>query len=164
MEEKNKKASSCKAFARLAIASLYCVLICVVVLSSGTYAWLSDGMQSSKSTLQTSGDCLLSVSIYKDGAEKAVITANKENTVSLDCQGVYIVTLALPKDSASGYLVMRNEKGDYYTDCLRRNEESDQTLTFTLNVATRESISFTARWGVYSGECHVKDGEVLDIK
>ena len=164
MEEKNKKASSYKAFARLAIASLYCVLICVIVLSSGTHAWFSDSVESQKSTLQTSGDCHLSVSLYKDGAEKAVITADKENTVSLDCQGVYIVTLTLPKDSASGYLVMRNEKGAYYTDCLRRNEESDQTLTFTLNVAGPESISFTARWGVYSGECHVKNGEELALK
>ena len=164
MKDKSRKNSSYKAFARLAIVSVYCILICVILLSTGTHAWFFDGVESQKTRLQTSGDCHLSVSLCKEGTEAAVITADKKNTVSLDCQGVYIVTLTLPKGSASGYLVIESQSGDYYTECLRGNEASGQTMTFTLNVDKAERISFTARWGVYSGKCHVRDGEEFTIK
>ena len=112
-------------------------------------------------TFKAADACLLSVSVYKDGAEKAII--DTENATTLECEGTYTVTLTLPKESASGYLVLTVDGQEYYSDYLQRNDNTDQTLTFTLNVKAAKTVTFTARWGIYSGECHVKNGETLTI-
>ncbi len=162
MKDKSRKNSSYKAFAHLVLCSLFCILICVALLSTGTYAWFSDGIQSSKSTLQTSGNCLLSVLVYKDGAKEA--TASVGSNAVLNGQGTYTVTVTLPSGSASGYLVLKTADSEYFTDCLERSEAEDQTLAFTLNVEEEESVTLEACWGIYFGESHVHNGDTLYLK
>lgn len=161
MEQQNREKLSDKAFARLAITSILGILVCIICLCSTTYAWFSGSVQVDSNTLKAAGACLLSVSVYKDGAEEAII--DTENPVTLECEGTYTVTLTLPKESASGYLVVTVDGQEYYSDYLQRNDEADGALTFTMNVATAKTVTFTARWGIYSGDCHVKNGETLTI-
>ena len=94
-------------------------------------------------------------------AQKNII--DTDHSATLECEGTYTVTLTLSKESASGYLIITANGQDYYSDYLQRNDENDQTLTFTLNVATVQTVTFTARWGIYSGECSVNNGETLTI-
>ncbi|MBO5315236.1 MAG: hypothetical protein J6B48_02275 [Clostridia bacterium] len=78
-------------------------------------------------------------------------------------QGIYTVTLTLPKGSASGYLIITAGGQEYYSDYLQRNDNTDGTLTFTLNVQTAQSITFTAYWGICSRDCNVPDNKTLNI-
>ena len=162
MEQQNNKILSDKAFARLALTSILGILVCIICLCSTTYAWFTGSVQVDSNTLKAAGACLLSVSVYKDGAEEAII--DTENPITLECEeGTHTVTLTLPKESASGYLVLTVDGQEYYSDYLQRNDNIDQTLTFTLNVKAAKTVTFTARWGIYSGDCHVKNGETLTI-
>jgi hypothetical protein len=94
-------------------------------------------VQVDNNTFKAADACLLSVSVYKDGAEGSLATVDTVNAATLECEeGTYTVTLTLPKESASGYLVVTVDGQEYYSDYLQRNDNTDQTLTFTLNVAT----------------------------
>ena len=163
MEQQNNRKLSDKAFARLALTSILGILVCIICLCSTTYAWFMGSVQVDGGNFKAADECLLSVSVYKDGTEGSLATVNTENPVTLECEGTYTVTLTLPKESASGYLVLTVDSQEYYSDYLQGNNENDQTLTFTMNVATAKSVTFTARWGIYSGECHVRNGETLTI-
>ena len=161
MEKQNNEKLSDKAFARLALTSILGILVCIICLCSTTYAWFTGSVQVDSNTLKAADECLLSVSVYKDGAEEAII--DTDHSATLECEGAYTVTLTLPKESASGYLVVTVGGQKYYSDYLQRNDNTDGALTFTLNVKTAKSVTFTARWGIYSGECHVENGETLTI-
>ena len=163
MEQQNTEKLSDKAFARMLLTSVLCVVLCLVCLCSTTYAWFSDSVQGNNNQIQAANACLLSVSVYKEGAEEAVATVDTQNAVKLECEGTYTVTITLPKESASGYLVLTVGGQEYYSDYLQRNDNTDQTLTFTLNVATVQHVTFTARWGIYSGKIHVSDKGSLPI-
>ena len=99
------------------------------------------------------------VSTIANEVKNRMVWSNKNSKTV----GTYTVTLTLPKESASGYLVLTVDDQEYYSDYLQRNDNTDQTLTFTLNVKAAKTVTFTARWGIYSGECHVKNGETLTI-
>ena len=161
MEQQNTKALSDKAFARLALTSILGILVCIVSLCSTTYAWFTHGVQSSSNRIQAAEECLLSVSVVKDDAEEVVI--DTQSPITLVCEGEYTVTLTLPKESASGYVVISVDGSEYYSDYLLRSEESDQTLTFTILVGNEKSVSFTARWGIHSHISDVVQGEQLVI-
>lgn len=162
MEQQNTKKLSDKAFARLALTSILGILVCIVCLSTTTYAWFTGSVPSENNKIQTADACLISATVYKGGAEEATI--DTQNPITLQCEGTYTVTLTLPRESASGYLVLSVDGADYYTDYLQRNDSADQSLTFTLNVPRAKSITFTARWGIFSGECHVDNGGSLTIE
>ena len=121
-------------------------------------------MQAKGNKFKAADTCLISVSVYKDGTEGSLATVDTVNAATLECEeGTYTVTLTLPKESASGYLVVTVDGQEYYSDYLQRNDNTDQTLTFTLNMKAAKTVTFAARWGIYSGECHVKNGETLTV-
>lgn len=166
MEQQNNEKLSDKAFAHLALSSILGILVCIVCLCSTTYAWFTGSVQGDNNKIHSASACLLSASIYKDDAEEAIATVkvDEQNTVTHTCEeGTYTVTLTLPKESSSGYLVLTVSGQEYYSDYLQRNDDNDQTLTFTLEVKTEQSVTFTARWGIYSDERGVTDGETLTI-
>ncbi len=163
MKQQNTEKLSDRVFARLALTSILGILVCIICLSATTYAWFADNVQGAPIGIQTSDASQLSVSVYKDGTEGSLATVNTESPVTLECEGTYTVTLTLPKESSSGYLVLTVGGQEYYSGYLQGNNDNDQTLTFTLNVATAKSVTFTARWGIYSGDCHVENGEALTI-
>ena len=158
----NTKELSDKAFVRLALTTILGILVCIICLCSTTYAWFTSSVQGDNNKIRTADTCLLSVSVYKDGAEEAIIDTQKP--ITFECEGTYTVTLTLPKESASGYLVLTVDGQEYYSDYLQRNDDADGALTFTLNVKAAKTVTFTARWGIYSGDCHVKNGETLTIE
>lgn len=161
MEQQNNEKLSDRAFSHLALTSVLGILVCIICLSATTYAWFTSSVQGDNNKIQTADTCLLSVSVYKDGANKAVIDTH--NPITLECEGTYTVTLTLPKGSASGYLVITVGTQEYYSDYLQRNDNTDGTLTFTLNVQTAQSITFTACWGICSRDCNVPDNKTLNI-
>ena len=74
MKKQNNEKLSDKAFARLAITSILGILVCIVCLCSTTYAWFTGSVQVNSNTLKAADACLISVSVYKDGADCQIST------------------------------------------------------------------------------------------
>ena len=141
---------------RLFITFFLGFLACCLCFCSMSWAWFNDVSSTGASTI-TSGECSLSATIVKDdgtGNVTAIGTVSAQGTQSsvLDMEtGTYIVTITLPANSASGYLVIHQDGGKtYYSEYLQRNS-SEQSITFNLDLSTaHQSVTFTARWGIYS--------------
>ena len=69
MEKQYTEKLSDKAFARLMTTSILGILVCIICLCSTTYAWFTGSVQVDSNTLKAADACLLSVSVYKDGAD-----------------------------------------------------------------------------------------------
>lgn len=172
MEEQNINQLSDKAFVRLIATSIATIFLCLILLSSTTFAWFTEEVSGNGNTIKAADQCQLMVSVVElatNGTDtpKAL---DAENAIALEMGKTYQVTLSLPKDSASGYCVLSTtgENGEttlYYTDYIARHTDDEpQTKSFTLTVAENTTVVFTTRWGIYSDDrCDVKNGETLQI-
>ena len=101
-------------------------------------------------------ECLISITVTKDGTPLAGV----EGGVWLEAGETYVVTLSLPKNSASGYCLVTAGEKSYYTDYIARHEnEEPRTVTFELTTETDRSVRFTPRWGIY-----VQESDVVESK
>lgn len=74
------------------------------------------------------------------------------------------MTLSLPPDTA-GYCVITAGENTYRTEYIARHTESEpKTLTFSLVVATAQTVTFTPRWGIYTQEANVRSGGAILIQ
>ncbi len=161
MEKQNKEKLSDKAFVRLILTSILGILVCVICLCSTTYAWFTGSVPNDSNKIQAADACLLSVSVYKDDTELEI----EENGLELEKDGIYTVTLTLPKNSASGYCVINASGKSYYTEYIVRHEDDQaKTYSFTLRVANTQRVTFTVRWGIYSGEIAVMANGTLYVE
>jgi len=166
LNEQNNKTNKLtdKAFSRFALTSLISILVCIICLSATTYAWFTGSAQSGSNTVKASSECLLAVTVTEDSSDVVVATVYSGSPKEVDAmQGRFAITLTLPKDSASGYLIITSGERKYYSECLKRNAEAEQTLTFYLNVSEAQDVTFTVRWGIHSGDPDVLLGGELSI-
>ena len=165
MEEQNTPTNdrlTDKAFSRFLVTSILSILACIVCLCSTTYAWFSDNAPSNSNKIQTATECLLEVSVIR--ANDMVEFTDVDKGIILSPDEEYQVTLSLPASSSSGYCLISAGAAEYYTDyILRHDEELPKTVTFTLTVAEATNVTFTPRWGIYSGESSVIEG-ILNIQ
>jgi hypothetical protein len=106
----------------------------------------------------------LVLEVLEDGTSQRVDIINDKAT--LVAGQTYTVTISLPKDSASGYLVMTDKKGTSYRSeyIMRHENDTAETVTFYLTVDENQDVSFIKHWGIYTDAPSVKDGETLEIK
>ena len=153
--EKNK---SEKAFFRVLYTSIIVGILCVVCLCSTTWAWFTGSIESQKNEIKT-GECKMEITLEKEGAQ---VTLQGESAVLNE--GSYLVTLFLPKDSASGYCMIQVGEVKYFSQgILRHEEEAGKSLSFTVTVTERKTVKFVVRWGIYSGTPEVRAGEILAV-
>ncbi len=161
MNESDMKKMTDSAFSRAIFALITCIIVCIVCLCSTTWAWFSDSIPSGNNEIRAASSCLLRVSVVMDGGDGEELLGT-DGSVALEQGVTYWVTLSLPKDSASGYCLITAADGTVYrSDYIARHEsETPETLTFTLTVEQTQDVTFTPRWGIYSGECSVINGEI----
>lgn len=164
MKKQNIKILPDKAFVRLIATSVIGILICIACLCSSTYAWFFESIESPGTTLEAASDCQLSVAIL-GGEEDSLIDENikygESITLNLKKDVEYTVTLSLPRDSSSGYCIMSAGGEKYYSPFIQRHNEDTSSEVFTLRVLEDTSVTFLTHWGIYSGECSVKNGELI---
>ena len=161
-EQNNKQVETLtdKAFLRLAITSLLTILLLIAGLCSTTYAWFVQDISSSENQL-TSAKCDLEVTL-SDGTS-VLMEASCGTNADMELPiGTYTVTLTLPTNSASGYLIVKIGEAVYHTDFLSRHTDTEaHTLVFTLELHEESRVILEPRWGIYSGEPDVRNGDVL---
>lgn len=166
MEKQNKETSkiSDKAFSRFLVTSVIGILVSIACLCSTTFAWFSASVESEKNEISMTNASQLTVSVVKSDESEPIATANVHSPVTLtDIQGEYTVTLTLPRESASGYLILTVDGADYYTNFLKRNAAEEQKLSFTLILTSAKDVTFTVRWGIYSGDADINNEGTLNI-
>ena len=161
MAKRKKRYSSLKALILLPMLAL-CAILCVLYLDASSYAWFEAGVQGGNSVVGVSNDALFYATVYKEGESDPVATVDAKEDVALPAmQGQYTVKLTLPKQSASGYLVISVGGNEYRSPVLTRSDTADQEITFSLQVNDVSDVTLAARWGSYTGACHVQSGETL---
>lgn len=157
--------------------SIIGILICLVSLCSVTWAWFTGDVTSPNNEIKTAPQCLLQVTVSDDNAAflgtiSADNTASSTNgevvfpnlKLSLKPNVIYQVSVILPKDSGSGYCKIDANGESYYTDTLYTHEnDTPSTITFQLTVTTDTDVTFTPRWGIYSGTADIVKEETLKI-
>ena len=153
-----------KAFSHLMLVSFLAIFICVVCLCSTTYAWFTESLPSANNVVTTS-ECLLTVSVYADGATDPTEVIDAAHEATITEAGTYLITLTLPKDSSSGYLLVSASGGDHYVEhILRHTDDAAKTLSFTLVKTTDTAeVTLAPMWGVYSGNYDVLSGGTLTV-
>ena len=146
---------SAKAFKHLVLTSIIGLFVCIACLCSTTYAWFVDVAPSSGNELKIADECRLSVTVSNGAAELTDISSG----VWLEAGVEYTVTLSLPANSSSGYCIVNAGLNTYYSDYIAHHTEPvPKTSTFTLTVATSQTVKFITGWGIYSGSSDVTDG------
>lgn len=161
MEERTKSTEKLadKAFSHMMFTSFFAIFVCIVFLTSSTFALFYDNVPSVGNNLKAMGACLLSVTVEQGGEPLSGI----ESGVELEQGKTYRVTLSLPSDSASGYCVIVAETGEFYTPYIAHHDNAiAETVSFELIVGTTQTVRFESRWGIYSRDCDVVD-EILNI-
>ena len=149
-----------KAFTRLMLTSIVGVVICIICLCSTTWAWFTVGLPNNSNQIKVAEECLLSISI-KEITDDGFVDVDISGDVYLLNDVTYEVTLSLPAGSASGYCVINTSSASYYSDYIYQHSYvEDRMLTFELTVDTPQVVTFTSRWGIYSGEGSVQNGRL----
>ena len=162
MEQRDIKNLTDKAFLRLILTSIISILACIICLCSTTWAWFSESSLSNNNALKSANTCLATITLVDDNGQELV---DLERGVKLSKDVVYTLTLSLPKDSASGYCVIKTQQSSYNTEyILHHNQDSPVTLTFTVVVLNTQTVKFSVRWGVYSGQIDLANGGQLIVQ
>jgi hypothetical protein len=162
ISSKNEKLTE-QAFSSGIITSVLSIVLCIAALCSTSWAWFTGSTESGNNEITTAQSFTLEL-VLKDGSTQEVDIINDKAT--LVAGQTYTVTISLPKDSASGYLVMTDKNGtSYRSDYILRHEDATaKTVTFYLTVDETQDVSFMKHWGIYTDAPSVKDGETLEIK
>ena len=129
MSYKGQNRISFKALMHFLVIGIVCICVCAVLLGTDTYAWFYDGMHTDNSVKGSENASMLSVSVYKSGEADAIATVDATEAVTLSlAEGEYSVHLALPKQSASGYLVIGVARLLLGLPAKKRNERSGNDL------------------------------------
>ena len=162
ISSKNEKLTE-QAFSFGIITSVLSIVLCIAALCSTSWAWFTGSTESGNNEITTAQSFTLEL-VLEDGTSPEVEIVNDK--ANLKAGQTYTVTISLPKDSASGYLVMTDKKGTSYRSdyILRHENDSAEKIVFYLTVDEDQYVSFTKHWGIYTDAPSVKNGETLNIK
>lgn len=152
-EEKEEKISE-KVFSQTLIVPVLSILICLVALSSMTYAWFTSDVSSSNNTL-TSGSFQLDVSVKdENGADVVPLGVDQRGSSFKLGVGSYRVELKMTDASTvKGFCVVSvGDERKQTVGIARGNEASalhTDGLTFTLVITEQDTVvEFVSEWGV----------------
>ena len=173
MKELNKdKKITDKAFSRLVILSVAAILMCIIALTSSTWALFSEVTPNSNNAIKAADNCLLEVKVYDNddpnGVEISSCDVDTPSEISIEPGKTYVVSLSLPKESSSGYLEISYSGLSNNTDyILRHKDDEPHTLEFTItlseDISSPVKVTFTPHWGTHSVDPSIHDGDLLEI-
>lgn len=150
-----------KAFSQSLIISVVSILLCIVALSSVTYAWFTGETTSGSNTLMSgSFDVKITVSKLEDGVASAnAIEAESNNEGKYTYKllpGTYEISLALTEDSTvKGHCVVTIGIDTQRTDAIIgantanvENAAMTDPFKFKITVTAETTVFLEPRWGV----------------
>ena len=130
------------------------IAVCAVCLCGASWAWFTASTSTGTTAIQSSS-YKLSYQIGSDTAELAEV-----KTVAVPESGNCKITLsATGTAGATGYCSVKIGDETYYTEQIFVNDTSG--FTFTVNAAADTTITLTPKWGTYSHDATLHNGDVI---
>ena len=134
--------------------SMLAICICAICLCGVSWAWFTASTSTGTTAIQSSS-YKLSYQIGSDTAELAEVKA-----VTIPESGSCKITLsATGTAGATGYCGIKIGDETYYTEQIFVNDTSE--FTFTVNAAADTEITLTPKWGTYSHDATLHNGDVI---
>ena len=134
--------------------SMLAICICAICLCGVSWAWFTASTSTGITAIQSSS-YKLSYQIGSDTAELAEV-----KTVTIPESGSCKITLsATGTAGATGYCGIKIGDETYYTEQIFVNDTSE--FTFTVNAAADTEITLTPKWGTYSHDATLHNGDVI---
>ena len=156
----NKEKLNEKSVVKSVAISVFVILLCLVSLSSATWAWFNIDIASSANNLQAAYSNV-AVSVELDG-EASEVTDGK---FTFQKQKLYTVTITATGTAEKGYCVLSLGEEKYYTPQLSTTSGKN-SITFSLKFTAKTEIEFIPGWGALNPEkISFKQGAYyLDLK
>ena len=150
----SKKTTSDCSIYRILAPSVIGIFICAICLCGASWAWFTASTTTGTTTIQSSSYKLL-YQVNEDTAPTEL--AETDNTYTLTSDTTAITLKATGTAGATGYCSIKIGDETYYTEQIF----ADGTFTFTVNAATGTQIVLTPKWGTYSHDATLHNGDVI---
>lgn len=136
--------------------SMLAICICAICLCGASWAWFTASTSTGTTQIQSSSYKLL----YQVGEDAAPTElAEADNTYTLTEDTCKITLKAIGTAGATGYCSIKIGTETYYTEQIF----ADGTFTFTVNAANGTTITLTPKWGTYSHDATLHNGEGITV-
>lgn len=134
--------------------SMLAICVCAICLCGASWAWFTASTSTGTTQIQSSSYKLL----YQIGEDTtATELAEADNTYTLTSDTTVITLKATGTTGATGYCSIKVGNETYYTEQIF----VDNTFTFTVNAAKGTQIILTPKWGTYSHDATLHNGDVI---
>jgi len=134
--------------------SMLAICICAICLCGASWAWFTASTSTGTAQIQSSS-YKLSYQVGEDTAATELAEAGTAYTLTSDTT---VITLkATGTAGATGYCSITVGSETYYTEQIF----VDGTFTFTVNAAAGTEITLTPKWGTYSHDATLHNGDVI---
>ena len=134
--------------------SMLAICICAICLCGASWAWFTASTSTGTTQIQSSS-YKLSYQIGSDTAE----LAETGTAYTLTSDTTVITLKATGTAGATGYCSIKIGDETYYTEQISVNDTSE--FTFTVNAAAGTEITLTPKWGTYSHDITLHNGDVI---
>lgn len=134
--------------------SMLAICICAICLCGASWAWFTASTSTGTTQIQSSS-YKLSYQIGSDTAE----LAETGTAYTLTSDTTVITLKATGTAGATGYCSIQVGSKTYYTEQIFVNDTSE--FTFTVNAAAGTQITLTSKWGTYSHDATLHNGDVI---
>ena len=135
--------------------SMLAICICAICLCGASWAWFTASTSTGTTQIQSSS-YKLSYQVGEDTAATELTEA--DNTYTLTADTTLITLSATGTAGATGYCGIKIGDETYYTEQIFVNGSA---FIFTVNAAAGTEITLTPKWGTYSHDATLHNGDVI---
>lgn len=135
--------------------SMLAICICAICLCGASWAWFTASTSTGTTQIQSSS-YKLSYQVGEDTAATELTEA--DNTYTLTADTTLITLKATGTAGATGYCSIKIGDETYYTEQIFVNGSA---FIFTVNAAAGTEITLTPKWGTYSHDATLHNGDVI---
>lgn len=136
--------------------SMLAICICAICLCGVSWAWFTASTSTGTTAIQSSS-YKLSYQVNEDTAATELTEA--DNTYTLTSDTAVITLKATGTAGATGYCSIKIGDETYCTEQIFVNDTSE--FTFTVNAAAGTQITLIPKWGTYSHDATLHNGDVI---
>ena len=134
--------------------SMLAICICAICLCGASWAWFTESTSTGTAAIQSSSYKLL----YQVGEDATATELAEAGTAYTLTSDTTVITLkANGTAGATGYCSITVGSETYYTEQIF----AAGTFTFTVNAAANTQIILTPKWGTYSRDATLHNGDVI---
>ena len=138
--------------------SMLAICICAICLCGVSWAWFTASTSTGTTAIQSSS-YKLSYQVNEDTAATELTEA--DNTYTLTADTAVITLKATGTAGATGYCSIKIGDETYCTEQIFVNDTSE--FTFTVSAAADTTITITPKWGTYSHDATLHNGDVITV-